>query len=85
MPREKESLKLIPKIYKRNYEDISMFFYVLALRKTISAMSIQKCLYMYFGEVGIDDYNIESAMTTFTRMQKEYIELKRNETSKKIK
>lgn len=74
MPKVKEIEQLIPKIYRRNYFDYSMFFFVMGQRNVLPALSIEKSLYNYFRAMGIDDYNIESALTTYIRIQKEFYE-----------
>lgn len=77
MPREKLYMTLIPKIYKRNYSDISMFFFVEGQRSIMPAVSVEKALYNYFKYVDEDNYNIESALTTFQRLKKELYESER--------
>jgi len=74
MPKVKEIEGLIPKIYRRSYIDTSMFWYVLGQRDIMPAISIEKAIYNYFRRAGINDFNIESALVTFTRLQKEYYE-----------
>jgi len=74
MPKVKEIEQLIPKIYRRNYFDNSMFFYIMGQRDIVPALSIEKCLYNYFRAMGIEDFNIESALSRYTRMQKEFYE-----------
>jgi hypothetical protein len=66
--------KLISKIHKRNYEDISMFWYVKGQRDIMPAITIEKAMYNYFKAIGEDDFNIESRMTIYSRMQKEIYE-----------
>ena len=65
---------MIPKIYRRNYEDIAMFFYVTGQRVILPALSIEKALYNFFKSVREEDFNIESARVTFQNLQKEYYE-----------
>lgn len=74
MPKVKEIEQLIPKIYRRNYFDHSMFFFVMGQRNVLPALSVEKSLYNYFRAMGIEDYSIDCALTTYTRMQKEYYE-----------
>ena len=74
MPREKKFLGLIPAIYKRNYEDIGMFFFVEGQRNIVPALSIEIAILNYFKYCGVLDYNLESAMTLYARMKKEYYE-----------
>jgi len=74
MPKEKSYLGLIPKIYKRNYEDISMFFFVEGQRMIIPALTIERGILNYFRYAGIDDFNLKSALTTYIRLRKEWYE-----------
>jgi hypothetical protein len=74
MPKEKEYTINIHKIYKRKYEDLGMFFFVEGLRSVVPAVSIEHAILSYFKYLGIEDYNIESAMCNFTRMKKEFYE-----------
>lgn len=73
MPKLKTD-KLIPKIYRRGYEDLAMYFYVMAQRDIVPAITIEKALYNFYKSIGEEDFNIECSMTTFFRMQKEYYE-----------
>ena len=72
MPKEKEVTKCIPKIYKRNAENIGLFFFVNAQRQIVPTVTLQQAIYNYFRFTGIEDWDIESAMTTFSRLQKEF-------------
>ena len=83
MPKEKESHRLIPKIYRRKYEDLSMFFWVLAQQKIIPTCTDEQALYSYFNYIKDEDFNIECARVTLSRMRAEFIDLNYNETSKK--
>ena len=74
MPKERESEKLIPKIYRRKYEDISMLFFVMGQRSIMPAITIEKAMYNYYRFIGEPDFNIESSLSTFTDLQKEFYE-----------
>jgi hypothetical protein len=74
MPKEKEYEKLIPKIYRRKYEDIALLFFVDGQRSIMPAISVEKALYNFFKYISEEDYNIESALTTYQRLKKEYYE-----------
>lgn len=67
-------MTLIPKIYKRNYSDLSMLFIVEGQRLIMPAISIEKALYNYFKYIEEENYNIESALTTFQRLKRELYE-----------
>ncbi len=74
MPKVKESESVIAKLYRRSFSDQSMFFFVMGQKSVLAAMTTEKALYNYFRFMGIDEFNIESAMTTITRMQRELFE-----------
>lgn len=80
MPKEKASEKLIAKIYRRKYEDIALMFFVDGQRALMPVLSVEKAIYNYFKFIREDEFNIESAMTTYTRLKKEFYE---NTTSDK--
>ena len=72
MPRVKESEKIIPKLYRRKYEDIALLFFVDGQRAIIPAITVEKAIYNYFKFINEEDFNIESAMTTYQRLKIEY-------------
>lgn len=74
MPKEKSFLSVIPKIYRRNFFDMGMFFYVEGQRSIVPAITIEQAIMNYYRYCGEMNYNIESAMTTFNRMKHEYHE-----------
>lgn len=74
MPRVKSYIGVIPKIYRRKYEDIGMFFFVEGIRRVVPTVSIEQALCHYFSHIGVDNYNLDSAMVTYTRMKREFYE-----------
>jgi hypothetical protein len=70
MPNE----KIIPKLYKRNYSTLGLYFFVSGQRSIVPAITIEKAIYNYFRFIGEDNFNIESSMSTFTQLQKEFHE-----------
>lgn len=74
MPKEKSYTSLLARIYKRNYEDIGMFFFIEGQRQIVPAITIEQAIYNYFRFMNIEDFNYESALTTYSRMKKEYYE-----------
>lgn len=73
MPKIKTD-KLIPKIYQRRYEDIALFFYVMGQRDIVPAITVEKAMYNFYKAIGEEDFKIESSLTTFSRLQKEFYE-----------
>jgi hypothetical protein len=51
-----------------------MFFHVNGQRGLIPAISLEKALYNYFKFICEDDFNIESSIVTYYRIQKEFNE-----------
>jgi hypothetical protein len=75
MPKIKTSEKIIPKIYRRKYEDIAMYFFVEGQRQIVPAVTIEQALYNFFRFAQDEDFNIESAIVTFQRLRGEYYEV----------
>lgn len=72
MPREKECTKAIPRIYKKNAENLGLFFFVNAQKQIIPTISVEQATWNYFRFTGIDTWDIESAVQTYWKIQKEY-------------
>ena len=68
----KNYTKIIPRLYRRKYEDIAMLYYVEGQRDIMPAVTIEKALYNFFRNIGEEDFNIESAMTTYQRLKKDF-------------
>jgi hypothetical protein len=82
MSRERKYKDIIPRIYQRSYYDIALFIYVTAQKDIMPAISIEKALYNFFKRMCIEDFNIDSALTTYFRMQKEHFDSIKNEHTK---
>ena len=78
MPKETKSEKLIHKIYRRKYEDIAMLFFVDGQRAIMPAITVEKAMYNFFKFIGETEYNIESKLTTYSSLKKEFYESQRN-------
>ena len=74
MPKEKPYKGKIAAIYKRNYEDIGMFYFVEAQRLLLPSLTIEKAIDNFYRFIGEKDFNHDSAMTTYSRMKKEFYE-----------
>lgn len=85
MPVEKELTKLIPRIYKYNAENLGLFFYVKGQLKILPTMSLDQAVANYFKFLGLTykDWDLDSAKTTYNRMQKDFYQCNRNETTEK--
>lgn len=83
MPKEKSYTASISRIYKRKFEDIGMFFWIEGQLKVVPTCTVEQALNLYFCFIGVDDYNLESAVVTFSQMRSEFIDLKYNEVTEK--
>ena len=72
MPKEKLFTSLIARIYKRNYEDIGMFFFVEAQRQIVPAVTIEQAVDNYFRFLEVKDFNHDSAVATYSKLKREY-------------
>ena len=77
MPKEKIFTNLIARIYKRNYEDIGMFFFIEAQRMIVPAVTIEQAVDNYFRYLGVRDFNHDSAVATYSKLKREYYEAQR--------
>ena len=75
MPKEKQATKLIPKLYKDNMENLGLFFFVRGELEIFPAMKLDQAIRNYLRFCKIEDWDIESARSTYTRMQTDYIDL----------
>jgi hypothetical protein len=83
MPKEKDCTKLIPRIYKKHAENIGLFFFVNAQRQIVPTVTLEQAIWNYFRYAEIDDWDMESAMTTYSRLQVEFFKDCESETSEK--
>lgn len=74
MPKEKTYKSVIDHIYKRNFEDVGMFFFVEAQRQIVPAITIEQGIDNYYRFLGIRDFNHDSAVTTYSRIKKDFYE-----------
>ena len=74
MPKEKPYKGAIAQIYKRSYEDIGMLFWVEAQRSLVPGVTIERAIDSYYRFIGEKEFNHDSAMTTYSRMKKEFYE-----------
>lgn len=81
MPKLSEIEKQIPALYRRNALNLSLFAYVRGVRSALHTITVVQAIDMFMGDYGLNDdnFNRGSALTTYNRMQKELINLKRSE------
>lgn len=51
-----------------------MFFWVEGIKSVVPAATIEQCIYAFFHYIGVNDFNIESAMATYSKMKRELYE-----------
>lgn len=76
MPREKQCTRMIPKIYKHHAENIGLFFWIKAQMAIVPTVRKEQAIlsYMKFTGITLDEWDIESACSTYARMQKEFLD-----------
>ena len=77
MPQKKQYIGVIEKFYRRSHEDVGMYFWVESARHLVPAITIEQAIFSYFHYLSIDDFNVESAMATYSRIKKEFYEAER--------
>lgn len=78
MPKEKQVLKPIQRLYRSNGIDQIMFGWVCGIRLMIPSANIKDIIekFMDYNDLDENEYPLESAMTTFQRMWNFYKETK---------
>ena len=74
MPKEKLFMGCIPKIYKKNFENQGLFFWINAQKQIVPTITLEQAIWNYFRFTEIEDWNMESARTTYERLQKDYFD-----------
>jgi hypothetical protein len=82
MPRSKKYENKIPVFYRKSTLDIMMFTHVTAIREYSGVdangnytISIEEAINNFFDlyYISLDDYPMESALTTYTRMNHNFL------------
>lgn len=78
--------KLILRIYRVNLADQLLFSWVNAQKKIVPTITLEQAIRSYLNFFDVIDWDIESAKSTYSRLQKEYYqdcksESKLNETT----
>jgi uncharacterized protein len=87
MSIEKDLTKLIPRIYKWNAENLGLFFFIKGQTQIFPTMTIETSVMNYFRfiSISVDEWDVQSAMTTYNRLQNEFYSCMKNETAQKDK
>lgn len=78
MPKRTQIENLIPALYKRSVLNIALFAYIRGVRSTLPTLTLAQAVDMFMEDWGLDEdeFNRNSALTTYDRMQKELINTK---------
>lgn len=77
MPKQSKLESTIPALYKRTALNQLMFGYVLGCRAAMQTITIAEAIVMFMEAFKIDhdEFNIDSALVTFNRMQSELMQV----------
>lgn len=76
MPKDKELTHLIPRMYKWNFENLSLFIWVRAQMSLIGTLTLDQAInnYIRYFDITPDDWDKPSIKSTYTRLQKEFFD-----------
>jgi len=80
MPKSKGCTKLIPRIYKKNAENLMLFTWVNCAKMIVPTITTEQAIWKFFKFIDVDDWDIETARTEYNSMLKEYYEDGRENT-----
>lgn len=63
---------LIPEIYRKNFETISLFFWIEGQKHIVPTITVKESIEKFFIFTGLE-MDAEVARTTYERMKKEYL------------
>ena len=77
MPREHKCLVDVPKIYRHNFIDTSMFAFVLGVTSALPSVSVDKAIQLFKHEYDLseDTYSSDSARIKFSQMKDQFNKL----------
>jgi len=86
MPRDTAYKKAIPRFYRRDTLDTSLFTWVVCAKNYFPTLSVENALQEWYKVFGInpDDYPMTTATQTFARMQKEALYKDKDEKDNKL-
>ena len=81
MPKISKTESTIQKFYRRSSLHQLMFGFVQGVRATLHTVPVKQAIRMFMEQYDLtdDDYNADSALVIFDRMQKELFETKKNQ------
>ena len=71
MPCEKELVKLIPKIYRHQAEEVGLFYFVKAQLQLFPNLSVEQSVrnFLKLNNISPDEWDTDSAKVTYYRLQ----------------
>ena len=81
MPKTNPIEESIPKLYRRNALNLSMFAFIRGVRAALPTVSVPLAIDMFMEHYGLNDdnFNRGSARNTYNFMQKELLTFKRTD------
>jgi hypothetical protein len=76
---------IIPKLYKRKTLDIMIFTFIYAQRTLIPSITVKEAAIGFMREfrLGEEEYNLNSVLVTYNRVNKELFEAEKHENKLK--
>ena len=76
MPKETRFEQVIPKLYRRKYEDIGMLFWVEAQKEVIPTITVEQAISGYFKFIGFDNFDVTCEKVKLSILRAEFIDCK---------
>ena len=69
-----EETKLIPRIYKKRYEQLGLFFFVEAQKQIVPTITLSQAIANYYKFIN-EHYDRNVAIVTFSRLRADFIDI----------
>ena len=81
MPSEKEFSRMIPKMYRNNYEKLALFFFIRGQLRIYPTMQLKTAIENFRRETGIteEEWDTNCMRSCYTVITREFIDLKYND------
>lgn len=75
MPSEKKLIELIPKMYRWNFENMSLFVFIKAQQDVVPTIRIDQAIknFCKYFNISEDEWDYDSIRATYIRLQKEFL------------
>lgn len=80
MAKEQKVLNPIPALYKHSSLNVMLFAYIRGVQSALHTITIRKAIDMFMAEFNLnhDEFNIDSAIVTYHRLNKSAFSYKQN-------